>query len=199
MKSFLAGCFVGAALLVGAVSFGPKFYDHLRPQLYAINSEGCLSDLKAKGVKFTQARDGRGVCRTPNAVTVRQLGATKIDKPLTMTCNLANDLADWSSANQLQKIWTMGVKSCRKNRKNNTLSEHAYGNAIDIHKLQYDGRVHTVSPRTPLSTLHRSACLHFGVALSPISDRLHHDHFHLDSGYYLGTGKVRCLLSLANR
>ena len=186
---------IGAALIMGAVTYGAKFYDQIRPELYAINSGGGLSDLKAKGVKFTPARDGTGVCRTPNAVTVRQLGATELDKPLTMTCNLANDLADWTFDNRLQKIWTMGVKSCRKNRKNNTLSEHAYGNAIDIHKVAYVDRAYTVSPRTPLRDLHRSACSHFGVALAPLSDRLHHDHFHLDSGYYLGLGKLRCLLT----
>jgi hypothetical protein len=68
------------------------------------------------------------------------------------------------------------------------LSEHAFGNAIDIGGFRLaDGRwVRVTSWRNGgaeqafLREVAQGACRHFTVVLTPESDTAHQDHFHLD-------------------
>jgi hypothetical protein len=82
--------------------------------------------------------------------------------------------------------------SCRprNNQRGAKMSEHGYGNAIDIAAFTLEsGRKVTVKDgwrgdkrRAPLpdSQVHGDACGEFNTVLGPNSDAAHRDHFHLD-------------------
>lgn len=66
------------------------------------------------------------------------------------------------------------------------MSENSFGLAIDISAI--DGAVVSKHWKgkgargKKLKEAARSACTYFSNVLTPLSNRLHHDHFHLDSG-----------------
>jgi len=72
------------------------------------------------------------------------------------------------------------------------LSEHSYGNAIDISEFRLaDGGKLTVrddwgggARGRIMKKLHGAACGPFGTVLGPRSDRYHATHFHLDTAAY---------------
>ena len=76
---------------------------------------------------------------------------------------------------------------CRPRNGTAKLSEHAFGNAVDIASFTLtDGTVITVgATRNPkhsqfLSKMRTAACGPFKTVLGPGSDGDHADHFHLD-------------------
>jgi hypothetical protein len=93
-----------------------------------------------------------------------------------------------------------GTYSCRKMTRFKMVSEHSYGNAIDLRAFTLqDGRRITVErhfgkldsePSDPRSMFLRAATRRaydeamFSVVLTPYFDRLHRDHFHLDLARY---------------
>jgi hypothetical protein len=66
------------------------------------------------------------------------------------------------------------------------MSEHSFGVAIDISEI--DGAVvskHWKDKGSKGDTLREAAsvaCKHFSNVLTPETNKLHHNHFHLDSG-----------------
>jgi hypothetical protein len=67
------------------------------------------------------------------------------------------------------------------------MSEHSFGVAIDVSAI--DGAVvskHWKDKGIKGDTLREAAnvaCKHFSNVLTPETNRLHHNHFHLDSGF----------------
>jgi hypothetical protein len=77
----------------------------------------------------------------------------------------------------------------RNNKSGARMSEHGYGNAIDIAAFTLEsGRKVTVldgwrggtDERRFLRGVHEAACGEFRTVLGPDADRHHRDHFHLD-------------------
>ena len=70
------------------------------------------------------------------------------------------------------------------------LSEHSFGNAIDISKIDGISIIEYWNTETIKATrLHEvaeNACGHFSNVLTPDSNRAHHDHIHLDIGLSIG-------------
>ena len=85
-----------------------------------------------------------------------------------------------------------GAYSCRgvDNLPGAQLSEHAFGNAIDVSGFRLaDGREISIvrdwkragSPESAfLREVHAGACQHFTTVLGPGADVFHYNHFHLD-------------------
>ena len=84
-----------------------------------------------------------------------------------------------------------GSYSCRpqNNRRGAKLSEHSFGNALDIMAFHLaDGREVTVlkgwrgNPREQdfLREVFVGACRYFATVLGPGADMFHYDHFHID-------------------
>lgn len=178
----------------------------------------CEDRLRAAGVTFApaelplrQQRKGY-TCGAEQAVVYRS-GPTRIryNGAPTLTCGMALALADFErllqeeSTRQLGKrvvrIEHGGTYSCRKMTRFSTMvSEHSYGNAIDLRSFTLeDGRRVTVErhfgkldsePRDPRSLFLRSAARRaydegvFSVVLTPYFDNLHRDHLHLDLARY---------------
>ncbi len=80
------------------------------------------------------------------------------------------------------------------------LSEHAYGNAVDIERIQLaNGRVILVKDAISatngdyavLTTIRQAACKYFTTVLGPGANEAHASHFHFDLGQHGKSGTYR--------
>lgn len=178
----------------------------------------CPDALTQAGVKFRKAelpiqvnRAGDFTCGAHDAV-VYQKGPTglTLSPPALMTCRLAlgfvrletvmQELAKQHLGTTIRRAHHLGTYSCRKMVRHRWVSEHSYGNAIDIGSFTLaDGR--TVSVAKHFGNLEaepRDARARFlralgnaafdqnimSVSLGPYWDALHKDHFHFDMARY---------------
>lgn len=138
----------------------------------------------------------------------------KLSPPAIVTCQLALGLVAFEAAAlefsektlgaPIRSIRQGGTYSCRKMARFDLVSEHSYGNAIDIYSFTLDdGRTVSVlkhfgpvdaPPKTPKATFLRSLAQAaydrdlFSVVLTPFWDALHRDHFHFDMARYRADG-----------
>ncbi len=186
----------------------------------------CAERLRRAGVSFAPAelplrpQKVGYTCGAEQAVVYRA-GPTRIryNGAPTLTCGMALALADFERVLQEEaqrhlgkrvvRVEHGGTYSCRKMTRYTTMvSEHSYGNAIDLRAFTLeDGRRITVernfgAPKTNLggsldqepqdlrSKFLRAAARRayddgiFSVVLTPYFDSLHRDHFHLDLARY---------------
>jgi hypothetical protein len=185
----------------------------------------CDAQLQAAGVEFSahsfplkQPRGNTFTCGSEQAVLYRR-GPEKFrfNARPQVTCRVALGLARFERIAQEEAERHLGVKivrvsqlgtyNCRKMaRFTNMVSEHSYGNAIDIAGVELsNGRKLTVlkhfgplqtEPQTKEAKFWRALAQRlyredvFSVVLTPFFDSLHKDHFHLDQARYRldGTG-----------
>jgi hypothetical protein len=205
------------ALLVTACG-GRGGQDVVRRDNDAFKSEParqCLSVLKANDVRFTPLPNQSfgGGCQTIDTVKLMSF-ATEASNLGAMTCPLAANFTAWAKhavrpaarkylGSDVVRIETMGTYSCRKvnGARSNKLSEHAYGNAVDVSAfILKDGRRISVlngwngkaDERAFLRRLHDSACKRFGTVLGPEYNAAHANHFHFDMGKSMKDGSSYC-------
>jgi hypothetical protein len=205
------------ALLVTACG-GRGGQDVVRRDNNAFKSEParqCLSVLKANDVRFTPLPNQSfgGGCQTIDTVKLMSF-ATEASNLGAMTCPLAANFTAWAKhavrpaarkylGSDVVRIETMGTYSCRKvnGARSNKLSEHAYGNAVDVSAfILKDGRRISVlngwngkaDERAFLRRLHDSACKRFGTVLGPEYNAAHANHFHFDMGKSMKDGSSYC-------
>lgn len=165
--------------------------------------EACFAALDEAGLEYTPIEDSDPGARCPltDALTLGR-SLTPYSAPLRMTCSQTAALHLWERhivrpaaveilGAPLARIETYGSFSCRNIAGTGRLSQHAFGNAIDISGFRLaDGQVVTVlghwgddSPKGKfLARVHRGACGLFSVTLGPEYNAAHADHFHLDMG-----------------
>ena len=149
--------------------------------------------------------DGPGICGMTRPLKVSALddGKVGVDKTLTIDCPMIPALEAWlrdivqpdAQARFGQRVATVnvfGAYSCRSidNEPGARLSEHAFGNAVDVAGFTLaDGRtVKYVSDWKSAGTqeaaflheAHAGACQYFTTALGPGADVFHYNHIHLD-------------------
>jgi hypothetical protein len=129
-----------------------------------------------------------------------------LTRPLLLACPAAISLADFEAqvvipaaratlGHAVTALSSPGSYDCRGQRGDHPerLSEHAKGLAIDISGFTLDDGskitvLHNWSGKDAKAAfLHQvaaGACKLFSVVLTPKTNRLHHDHLHLDSGPY---------------
>jgi hypothetical protein len=177
-----------------------------RPPAPSNTGAQCLAQLAAQGVRFVPiatpvAANGCGI---DNGVRVEQ-SAIGWNRPAEMSCALAERLDRFEReavqpaalryfGRPVSLIRHFGAYTCRgENGGNGRLSQHALGNAIDVGSFELgDGTRIAVEtdwlgrgPRHDfLHDVAKRACAYFNVVLTPSSDALHHNHFHLDVGPY---------------
>lgn len=167
----------------------------------------CLADLKAIGASFEQKAgiDDDGGCgiAAPIAVT-KLLPDVTLEPEATLRCETALQLARMTrdmlkpaaesafpDKPKLTGIRHASAYVCRNRNsaENGKVSEHAYGNAIDIAGLRFgEGEQPVIIARQDDGTAEAAfqrafnaiACLYFTTVLSPGSDPTHQDHMHLD-------------------
>ncbi|MFN3320869.1 MAG: extensin family protein [Allorhizobium sp.] len=167
----------------------------------------CLKDLKAIGADFSQEKtiDGEFGCGISHPVTVRRiLPEVALEPEATLRCETALSLARMTRDMLIpaaarafpDKPKLSGVSQasgyvCRNRNSANDgkISEHAYGNALDIAGLSFgDEKMPVMIARQDDGTAEAAfqrafnalACLYFTTVLSPGSDATHQDHMHLD-------------------
>jgi hypothetical protein len=149
--------------------------------------------------------NGPSACsiRTPISVLALMDGQVAVSPPATINCPLTVSLNRWMQ-NTVQRaayryygkpvvgIMQIASYGCRGRNGSHTgpLSEHAYGNAIDIAGFRFAGGEEvtvvkgwwrgTPRERAFLQDVFAGACAEFYTVLGPGSDRYHYNHFHVD-------------------
>ena len=149
--------------------------------------------------------DGPGICGMTRPLKVSALsnGTIGTDKVLTIDCPMIPALENWlrdvvqpdAQARFRQPVAILnvfGAYSCRSidNAPGARLSEHAFGNAIDVagftlangQKLTFvaDWKGDGTQEAAFLHEVHAGACSYFTTVLGPGSDVFHYNHIHLD-------------------
>ena len=166
----------------------------------------CRAELKTIGATFEEApavNDGLA-CGIDKPVLLKDLpGGVKVEPEATVRCDTALQLARWvegsvkpslEAAMPGETITGLAQASAYvcKNRNGadeGRISEHAFGNAIDIAGFTLkSGKTLTIRPADEDSSLEgafqraitEAACLYFTTVLDPGSDAAHENHLHLD-------------------
>jgi hypothetical protein len=156
---------------------------------------------------------GPGICgmTRPLKITALDDGAVSLNKALTIDCPMVAALGEWLNGvvqpiamarfgQRVAQVEAFGAYSCRSvdNRTGGPLSEHAFGNAIDVSGFKLaDGREIIVErdwkrsdtqESAFLREAHAGACEHFTTVLGPGADVFHYNHLHLDLARHGATG-----------
>ncbi|MEN8841999.1 MAG: extensin family protein [Octadecabacter sp.] len=147
--------------------------------------------------------DGAGACGVADAVRLTAVSGVTLSTPATINCATATALKSWvedgvrpavgDTGGGVQSLRVVAHYSCRSrnNQSGARLSEHSFGNAIDIAGIGLaDGSEMTVLTgwngqyARQLRQMWQAACGPFGTVLGPEADRFHRDHFHFDTADY---------------
>jgi hypothetical protein len=163
--------------------------------------ETCPERLTRLGVRFeTRPAIQDNACAVQDTVLVSSLPDGLALSPVSiMTCSMAENLVRWArevvAAEADRHLQSKPAKlligtsyQCRDQRSGGKLSEHAFGNAVDVMGLEFDKRAPLVvgthaegSPEAAFQdAVRKGACPVFTTVLGPGSDSDHGDHLHLD-------------------
>ena len=150
--------------------------------------ERCLKHLEEHTNDFVSLGTfERGNCRVKNAVRISSYKNTKLSGDLTLSCPTAVEVGEYFDEIKADYVEHMGTYNCRTIANSKVMSEHSYGTAIDISKI--DGASVKLDWNKDdekgkiLSNAYKVACKYFSNIITPDTDRAHHDHFHFDNGY----------------
>jgi len=162
----------------------------------------CRERLKALGVEFEEHKAESSPeigCAIPYPIILKSLGKSIAIAPGTeLNCPIAEAAARFAAdviqpaakaefGADLKSINQASAFVCRPRHGTRKLSEHAFGNALDIASFTLsDGRKIEISPSPPekdaefLNAVRKAACGPFKTVLGPGADADHALHFHLD-------------------
>lgn len=150
-------------------------------------------------------------CGANDAVILTKLsGGLAIRPPALLTCTMAlglahfaprlQELAEAELGTRVKTVHHVGTYNCRKMVRFDLVSEHSYGNAIDVSaftlesgprlEVKRDFGKLDEEPGTPAARfLRRVGSVafdedFFSVSLGPYWDALHRDHYHFDQARY---------------
>ena len=179
----------------------PAFQSPPRPETSPAEEAACRKRLTALGAKFDERpplNDPAG-CALPRPIALKALGdGIGIQPEALVNCataeaiarfsiDLVSKLARQEFGADLKTIQQASGYVCRPRNGTHKLSEHAFGNALDIASftLSNGTTVEVNAARNPkhslfLSKVRTAACGPFKTVLGPGSDPDHAAHFHLD-------------------
>jgi hypothetical protein len=150
---------------------------------------------------LSEIDEGNG-CHVPNPWRISGLANVSFSQPATLNCGMASPLDQWveqvvqpaaqhSFGESVTGLTIAASYSCRprNNQRGARMSEHGYGNAVDIAGFTLEsGRQVTVlagwngrrDEQGFLRQVRSEACADFMTVLGPGSDAHHRDHIHLD-------------------
>ena len=166
--------------------------------------QACLRDLNAHNISYQipVVPVSAGGCQIDTPIRAYGL-SIRWNQPATMSCQLGDVLMRFESEvvepNAIKILGkpviserNLGAYSCRAEASSrHVLSQHALGRAIDLagwtladgSKIDIEKDWTDGGPRGRfLHAVAQGACRYFSVVLTPASNPLHHDHFHLDIG-----------------
>ncbi len=180
-----------------------------RPAWRAQAENACIAERLVHLSRFVQPRgraiDGPGLCGLDHPYLVGALSGDQVqlDSVATLGCPMIAALDRWVAevvqpdaqqrfGQPVVQIDTMGSYSCRSmnGQVGAKISEHAFGNAIDIAGFRLaDGRRITVvrdwtrgddQSQAFLRDVHAGACSTFTTVLGPGANVFHYNHIHVD-------------------
>ena len=199
--------FLGACALFSLSGCG--FLEHAERPAWRTQAENaCLARELVQPSAFiipSHEIDGPGICGLTHPFKVSGLanGTVSVEGPVTIDCSMIPALEDWLAqvvqpaaqahfGEAVVGLTAFGAYSCRSvdNIAGAQLSEHSFGNAIDISGFKLaDGRSIVIvqdwkktdtQESAFLHEAHAGACQHFTTVLGPGADVFHYNHFHLD-------------------
>ena len=176
-------------------------YNTYRPMFLDGGGEQCITELRERGVEFSLLGDtGSNTCPIKNAVKVSGFKNTEPSSPFVLSCPTVLTFRNWLDENNIKSFTHMGTINCRKMRGRGYQSEHSFGTAIDISvvdgaSVERDWGKDSAKGKR-LSEVASSACRHFSNALTPETNRLHHNHFHFDNGFGRRCGETSIKIKL---
>ncbi len=207
-------------LVIGVVATLPGCGLFERPQRPAWRDaadKACMARRTVRASAYVQparAIDGPGICglNAPLKVSALKDGTVAISSTATLNCPMTEALEQWLTdvvqpaawarfKQPVTQIETMGSYGCRamNNQFGAKLSEHAFGNALDIGGFQLaDGRQISVikgwtkgdrDEQAFLRESHQGACDFFTTVLGPGSNAFHYNHFHVDLAMHGNTSQ----------
>ena len=164
--------FIAVAFVVITIFSAEMFFNSAR------KPDNCYEELKVAGYKFDElAEFGPPNCRVEKPLKLYSLPNTTLNKPVTLSCPFAKKLGDLARAISAKSISHVGGYNCRKIAGSPFMSQHSYGKAIDIVKIN------GVAISDDWKEATASACKYFNNVLGPGSDKAHANHLHVDSGF----------------
>ena len=183
-KALVAG--VSSVCLVVIASLAYLYFNSA-----ASNSADCIGVLEQEGYGFTALGGfNKGQCRIDTPVRITSLPNTTINKPITLSCPFALKVGEWSEEVGAKRLAHVGGYNCRKIAGSFLMSQHSYGNAIDVVSVNGVDLGHNHKE------LSAAACKYFTNVLGPNDDAAHSHHLHLDHGPGIGCGPKKFLKSL---
>jgi hypothetical protein len=199
-KSLVASLVTAIALTACSDSNPQKYFETKGLRAPA---SACLIDPQSLGnvQRASDIHENSG-CEVRNRYDVQSLAGIEFSQTATMNCGLTGPLNDWlgntvqnsardSFGERVVGIDVAASYSCRprNNQRGAKMSEHGYGNAIDIAAFTLEsGRKVSVlrdyygsaDSKKFLREVRGEACGEFATVLGPGSDANHRDHIHLD-------------------
>ncbi|QKC82406.1 extensin family protein [Mesorhizobium sp. NZP2077] len=162
----------------------------------------CRERLKALGVEFDEHKAESNPeigCSIPYPIVIKTLNKSVAIGPATeLNCSMAEAAARFTTdviqpaakaefSTEVKSISQASAFVCRPRHGTGKLSEHAFGNALDIGSFTLsDGKKIEIGPTPPekdakfLNAVRKAACGPFKTVLGPGADADHALHFHFD-------------------
>ena len=211
--SFLVTAGLGALALAGCSRFDRAERPAWRDQAEA----ACLANHLVEASPILQpvaSIEGPGICGLNHPFKVYALagGSVRLNTASILDCSMIPTLDTWIAkvvqpdaqarfGEPVVQINTMGTYSCRgiNNASGASLSEHAFGNAIDVGGFVLaSGREINVmrgwkgddlQASAFLHDAHAGACDYFTTVLGPGSNIFHYNHVHMDLAMHGNTSR----------
>lgn len=183
------------------------------------DADPCYDELNSLGITYSReiAPETDEVCRVASPVRLTSIttpnGSIELPGRPLLRCGFAKIFAQWAgdiaaplslgiSGQELVAITTGPGFQCRERRGDTTakISEHAFGNAIDIASLVLANKdqvqISEISDKASphlrlLGALRIAACGYFTTVLGPGSNSAHESHLHFDLGLHGKTTNYR--------
>ncbi len=141
---------------------------------------------------------GKGICTVKGAYRITTVAGVRLSQPAIVNCAVANGFHQWltdvvvpaaakARMGRVTDVQVAASYACRprNGRRGAKLSEHGFGNAIDVSGFGFsDGKSLSVEgdyySSEFLKRVRTAACGIFRTVLGPGSDRSHRDHLHYD-------------------
>jgi hypothetical protein len=174
------------------------------PSIPSMAGDACRAlaglGIEAKPLAAISEHDGACGIASPISLDGLDDGSVKMPVSAVVNCSVAATVATWMDDTvqpaaraaygmRVTAIRVAGAYECRGRNRLATakLSEHAFGNAIDIGAFEIGGGrwievkgEHGKTDSAFLAGIREAACGPFKTVLGPGSDPYHSDHFHLD-------------------
>ncbi len=154
--------------------------------------------------------DGTGACGIANGWQVTAVNGVGFSQPAKLECQMVGAARDWLDnvvqpaaqsvyGERVVSVRVAASYACRarNNQRGAKISEHSFGNALDISAFTLASG-HTIEVESGwgswgkdsgfLKQVHGKACGTFTTVLGPEADRHHHNHLHFDLGRHGRSG-----------